>query len=75
MLNQTIPRALGRNPSKLVRERNPARNLQMKKNGLGRKSHPKRGDLNPSRCQILTRFTIGEKITRHGYFIIQNPAL
>jgi hypothetical protein len=49
----------GGNPSNLIRERSPAINLQMNRNGLGRKCHPRKGSLNPSRCQTLTRFIIG----------------
>jgi hypothetical protein len=56
----------GYKPKNMVRERIPDRNLQMKRNGLGRRCHPRKGSLNPSRCQTLTRFIIGVKITRHG---------
>jgi hypothetical protein len=53
-------------PKQNGKRKNPARNLQMKKHGLERKSHPRKGNLNPIRCQILTRFIIGVKITRRG---------
>jgi hypothetical protein len=56
----------GEKPNQNGKGKKPSKKYTDEEKWDWKKILPKEGNLNPIRCQILTRFIIGVKITRHG---------